>query len=909
MVGLVLAAAVGTALLGPGLAPAASTTAAAAATGALAAAPATGALPSYFDGCAYFTPDDVREVTGVTVQRRTDGAPGPQDAAAAACTYAGVGAELSVSMTIWTKTSADEAGLDFGDLAGFTGDYPVDLSAKTPAAGVGDEAWYAPQSDGGLERALLARHGEVRLLLLGAGPSVDATDGLGRIASRILAHLDDNPPPPDPLPVAGSLKPIVPRYQFGNGRALFVDPNGTTASLRALVGTKITGRRVFFNGDVPDELDLRALSVVDVAGTTTAVLQFASPLTTRTTFSDAPVEHRIMVVLRSPTGDTLGVAIGPDGKGVALRDPLGTATATGPAAVLFSGNWAVLDIPASFGVTSDWSVQAVVRIDAPGGFPYGRTLTGWQLTTVPVTVGSLRGDKASVISLPADGASVPVLPSAAALGDDRSTTLAPIAIPAQMAARSVALDTAGGHRRLVVTFAAPPVGGGTFAGTNDPRVSITINLAPTGPLSPGAPVELIWTLPAAGKTADPATVRGQAGGSLGVVPVTVSGETARFDLDAYAPNAPSTPATTTTVPSAQPHGTLGVDTIRFREEVLLGADGCICPDGQPAPTATASERDVLEIQLAGPALTITRHSNGSTAVGAIDSRTGQFVASNATEHWSGTLTTNGGMIGRYAHLVTSAQGNGLAFQATDPSNPFGFLNPLNGINNQANRPGGGTPASPNDPCWKIINQTVYIGRGRMLVFQGGVPRTILPPTALGFDQNAFASTWDYQQWLNSQRWPDGGCNQSASTTTGQRNGTLLADRPAANPAVAASPILAATNPGPLPGLTDLTDTWSLSLDLAISDSTTGNVLARQTTPSVQLRLLGALAPTTSTTSGSTPTTSTAGSQPATTVAASTTSTSHGSSSSTGWVVAIVVLVLAVVGAAFVTVRTRRRRRT
>ena len=842
----------------------------------------------------------MQAVTGVSVQRQTEGAPGPLDAAAAACSYTAV--VFTIGLTMWTTTSAEEAGLDFADLSGFTGDFPLELATKRPVAGVGDEAWSALLSGGGTQHALLVRQGDLRLLLLGGSPDGDSTDQLAQLADRVLERFAQNPPPPDPTPTAASLAPPVPRYQFGNGRALFVDPNGKTASLNAVVGTKITGRRVFFNGNVPDELDLRALSVVDVAGTTTAVLQFSAPLTVRTTYDGTAVEHRILLVLRPPNGgEAVGVAIAPDGSGQALSDPLGAAIVTGRAAVLFSGTWAVLDIPASLGVAADWTVQAVVRLDAPGGFPYGRTVTGWQLTTVPVTVGSLTG--ASGMTLPSAGANVPTLPSAAALGDDRSTMFAPVALPASMTAQSIVLDTSGGHRRLLVAFAAPPMAGGAFPGTTDARANVTIGLAPTGPLAPNAPVELIWTVPTPSAPSPTAVVRSQDGRVVGVVPVTVSGSVARFDLDAYTPPKPSAPPSTTSVDAVgRPHGVLGIDTIRFREEVLLGADGCICPAGQPLTDTTKLERDLLEIQLAGPAIAITRHSTGATAVGAIDARTGQFVASNPTEFWSGTLTTLGGMIGRHAQLAP-ARASGLAFTG-DAGNPFDFLNPLGPINDRANRPGAPS-ASPNDPCWKIINQTVYIGQGRMLVFQGGVPRTILPPTELGFDQNKFATTWDYQQWLNGQQWPDGGCNQSAGFTKAPVATGLAVrtSRPTIGAALAAAP---ATVP-PVAVLGDLTDTWSLNLSVTLTADITGNVLARQATPSIQLKLLGlgpiAAATTTPGTPAS-PGTTAAGAGPSAPPVKPAGQTHHTSRTAP----VLIVVALALVALVAATIISRRRRR-
>ena len=868
-------------------------------------------MPSFFDGCGLLTADEVSQASGLPfVLSETLG---PEGSEAATCAYRSDGGntQYSLQLLVYTAASTAGAGVDFAVDDNFLGDQPFDTGQATDVPNVGDSARFG-QPVGGSDQTgvLVAKSGEVRIVLTVTGQDGQAL--ATAVATRLFQLLASSPPPPDLPPAPNSLTVPAAPYQFGDGRSLPVTDISTnpTAVLTEISGDTVTGRNVYFNGYVPPEMDLRDFAISNVGEDRMAVLQFAAPLAMRTSWNGSPVQHRIEVVLRPPAGDGAhAVEIGPDGTGSIIADPDGSRSPAGAAAVLLTGNWATLIIPKSLGIGADWTAQAVVRIDLTPP-PEASSVTGWELVTSPVTIGSLTGEQASQITMPE-----PVVIA----GFTRGTGTQVRDLYRQNDVSSpkvvgVTLDASSGHRQITVTFDRPPSLDGLGDANTLGTFQIELRLAPPGALGAGPPITVRWGLTrnatGAVDTPDTASFTGQDGAFGGTLPVTLDGATLHIDLGdaasaAAAPSPTSTVPSTATTPTSRPTIELGGATRRFRLNVDLTPDQCLCQAGVPADFDPSSiTHESVEVVVSGTAIALTRQSTGTTAVGAVDPETGAFEASNDTEFWSGRL--DGGLDGSYARLAGPASSlRGLAARPARAEGG-GWTGFLNDVAKEATRNPGGSPAPalPDQPCGPMETYQIYAGNGVYITIKRPPPFA-LPDPNQGFDQNNYDSNYDFGRSL-SGRWPPPGC----SGASGLRRDTLQSHR-ADDPAVSDQRLT----------LGDFAGNWvvgvSSRLDIAKSSAL---VTAVQFSPDVRADQLTTFSPVESSTPATTaPTSSTAptavnqSTPPATLepVAAPTGtatvagSTSKSSSSSTGVIVVIIVVIAAAAGAAIVITRRKR----
>ncbi len=865
---------------------------------------ATTGLPSYFDGCALLTADQVTQAAGapfVLAQML-----GPEGSEAATCAYqsSGASATSSLQLLVYTAASTSGAGVDFSVDASFLGDQGLDTSQAVDVPGLGDSARYGPPPGGGQFGVLVAKSGDVRIVLTVAG---DGGQELATaVATRLFQLLASSPPPPDPSPAPNSLSVPTSTYAFGDGRSLPITDisSNPTAVLTELSGDTVTGRNVYFNGYVPPEMDLRDFAVSNVGEDRMAVLQFAAPLAMRTTWNGSPVQHRIDVILRQPVGDgAYAIEIGPNGEGSIIIDPDGSRAVSGPASVLLTGNWAALVIPKSLGIGGDWTAQAFVRIELTTP-PADSSVTGWELATSPVTVGSLTGEQAAQISMPD-----PVViggftrGTGAAVGDVYSP--ADANFPRVV---SVTLDATGGHREITVTFDRPlSLDGLGDVGTQG-SYQLELRLAPPGALGAGPPIYVRWgiTRNDAGQTSPSptATIGDQTGGYGGTVPVTFDGATMHLDL-ALAAVAEPTPSPTTTLPvdtvaPSRPNVELGGATRRFRLNVDLTPDQCLCSGGTPPDFDPSNiSHESVEVVVSGTAIALTRQSTGTTAVGALDPLTGEFEASNSTEFWSGRL--DGGLDGSYAKLVSPASSmRGLTAKSTRAEGG-GWTGFLDDIAKEAGRGQGGNPApaQPDQPCGPMETYQIYAGDG-VYITTKRPPPFALPDPNLGFDQNNYQNNYDFGRSL-SGRWPPPGCNGAS----GLRRDALQSHRADESP-VSDQPVT----------LADFAGGWlvgvSTRLDIAKNSAL---VTAVQFSPDVRADQLTTFSPLESSAPATAVTTVPGQSTPPVTLEPSAAPTgsatvvgapSQSSSSSTGVIIVIVIVLLAAVAVATIVITRRKR---
>ncbi len=907
-------------------------------------------LPSYFDACTVFSPDLIGAAIGKTLTLRDT--LGPEGFEAAACSYLGpfsASGQLSVDVRAFTRASVEGSGSDFSVDGAFVGDFPIDPASAVDVA-LGDHAQFGHESGTDQISELTVRAGDIRLIVgVASDPGAEQATATAA-AEAMLQILTSTPPAADPVLADGSLSPAASSYVFGDGREFDVHASvgsNRNAVLAELDGAVTSGRNVYFNGDEPSELDLRRYALSTHGADRIAVLEFAGPLGLRTTWDKVPISQRIEVIFTPPgSGTAIAVAIEPDGSGAVVTDPGGAATISAAAPVLITGNWAALVIPGSLGIGADWSVKATVRMESATPLSPGTARTGWALETVPVTVGALTGEAGS--SVPVDNASIlkGFAPGSTSAAGGLVTT-GPLPTPT---ITSVAFDARDGQRKLAVTFDRPlkilP------AGVSPASVDLVVNveLAPPGGLSSAPPLTIAWNLMTDATGADrvsaTASVR-DASGLLATVPLTAAGPVVTIDLAQSTPTTTPPPApTTTTSPDTTvairiPTLKLGGRTQKFRLNIVLSADQCLCPTGAPAGyDASGLMRDSLSVIISGDAIALTRKSTGSTAVGALDPATGHFEASNATEFWSGTL--DNGLNGEYAVVgPTSAApasrtpASVFSTRMQSPATTAGtgaggwssLLDPLNQAANAAS--GGGAPGAPGpavvaSPCGPTETYQVYAGGGEYITTTQPPP-FFLPDQS--FNQNNYMSNYDFGSAV-SGRWPPPGCGggQGIRATTGATTALPVARHGRTRIATSEQ-----TESAPLT-LADVAENWTLRATTFIEQSASGAFVDQsQFSATTRLDLLTTFTPiavpsspttvptgsttvTTNSTATSNGTASTpSAAEPTTTspsgpsTASTSTAPSSSGSGSGSTVVAIVVIVVAA-GTAIAIGLSRRRRK-
>jgi len=107
------------------------------------------------------------------------------------------------------------------------------------------------------------------------------------------------------------------------------------------------------------------------------------------------------VVLRPPSGQAQAVQIQADGTtAVGTYSDNRAFARTGDSEGRIVGNVAVIHVPASVGVTSDWTVQAIVEVTADAPFHRNRPATGYVAGTSIASVGWLAGDAQATSDTP-----------------------------------------------------------------------------------------------------------------------------------------------------------------------------------------------------------------------------------------------------------------------------------------------------------------------------------------------------------------------------------------------------------------------------------------------------------------------------------------------------------------------------
>ena len=373
-----------------------------------------------------------------------------------------------------------------------------------------------------------------------------------------------------------------------------------------MVGDTITP----VGGNAPQELSLRVLTLVaNNTGGLSAVLRFLTPVVWLHSWRNHVVRQTMTVLVSAPSGAVDAVRLQPDGSAVTGTMVSGGFVPSGPGRALVAGNDVVFDLPASMGVKPDWTVQAIVEVQADEPLHKNRPATGYAAGTSVVPVGLLTG------------AASP--PAGWAVADAITALTSPGSGPAGVAGmRPVAIRVEGSGADLaaVVTLDGPV---SKIALTSGP--DIEVDVAPAGFATLDHPVRVMW---------HPGSVPPQAIVSIdttiiGEVPVSVSGSEVRFALGGYIAQ-PSV-----TVPDQYRLGQM-----RYHTMVPLGLDEAYSADGLSVPPTSS---DTADLNVAGPNVTITPTSTGIPAHGWIDS-TGSFVAYNQTDYYTGLIDSYGNVV-------------------------------------------------------------------------------------------------------------------------------------------------------------------------------------------------------------------------------------------------------------------------
>ncbi|MCU1392279.1 MAG: hypothetical protein JWM34_707 [Ilumatobacteraceae bacterium] len=446
----------------------------------------------------------------------------------------------------------------------------------------------------------------------------------------------------------------------GGGRFL-TDPDVLGSDLIGkgaleLINGAITGN--IGNDDAaPPELALRTFAFVqDPAGGYSAVFRFAVPIVQLHSWRGIPIRHTIAVLLTAPDGTEHTVELQPDGTTAVGTGSGGAFAATGPSTSAIAGTVAVLSVPASVGVGADWTVQGLVRVDSDARLHPDNSLvlaTGYEVGTSVVPVGTLSGESAS-------SAADDVLDAKTELLGSFAVPPTPVPVPDAVRAVSLRFEGTGPDLVAVVTTAAPLASLPPY--DHGPNVDLQLAQGGLDPLRLAVDVTVHFNGGAMEPNADVETD----GLRAGTVPVTVAGSELRLALGQFSAATLVVDPDPTKAVMDRFDGQIVVPL--SRDEAVSSADGLsnftVAPTEAQIPNfpPPAKAADSATIALDSGAMTITRASTGGTATGFVD-QYGDFVASNATDHYIGQIDHYGNTV-IYDSTATAAAGSGATTGAT-----------------------------------------------------------------------------------------------------------------------------------------------------------------------------------------------------------------------------------------------------
>jgi len=390
-----------------------------------------------------------------------------------------------------------------------------------------------------------------------------------------------------------------------------------------MVGDTITSTPA--NGaDAPTDLSVRLFTLVPTtSGGYSAVLRFRTPIVVLHSWRGHAVRHTMTVVLRPPTGSTArAVQIQPDGTAMNGSFSSGRFQADAPGKAAVVGNVVVFDIPASFGATPDWTVQAIAEVQADEPLHSYRPATGYAAGTSIVPIGLLTGAKTK---------------SSSGLGIADATTALTSAtsvptVTAGLRPSAVRLEGTGKKLTAVVTLDGPP---SKLSAADHPHLDV--DLALPGYATLDHPVRITW-LPGGSPPATSAQVVVDSV-IVGDVPVKVSGNEVAFALGAGT-------ARTNLAKPVTPR----LDELKGEVTIPLGLDeAASSSDGVRGPP---SNPDSARFTVDGPRVAVTPASTGVTATGLVDVL-GHFVATAGNDMYNGTIDQFGNVIIYRTTLTTS----------------------------------------------------------------------------------------------------------------------------------------------------------------------------------------------------------------------------------------------------------------
>lgn len=415
-----------------------------------------------------------------------------------------------------------------------------------------------------------------------------------------------------PTPSAGTVPLVWP----GDGRMLsaplVVGGSVLGEGSLEMVGDTITSNTASFD-QAPAELSLRLFTMdPDPAGGFTATLRFRVPVFVLHSWRGHAVRQTMTVVLTPPSGAAQAVQLQPDGTALTGTFASGRFSPSAPGQAVIAGDFVEFDIPASFGAAADWTVQAIVMVQANERLHQNRAATGYAAGTSVVPIGMLT----SAAGGPARWgvADAVTALTSAATGPAGTQGLRPTA---------VRVEGTGKDQIAVVTLDGSPL---QVAPSDNPHVDLDV--APAGFATLDHPLRITW-LP---NGTQPVTSARAAIDTIAVadVPVTVSGNEVRFGLGAFVPRSAVAARPTPRLDMMQYHTTVPIG----QDEAVRAVDGI---------SGASSSSDTADLVVNGPKVTITLASSHVPARGRIDSD-GHFTAFNATDCFSGSIDAVGNVV-------------------------------------------------------------------------------------------------------------------------------------------------------------------------------------------------------------------------------------------------------------------------
>lgn len=416
-----------------------------------------------------------------------------------------------------------------------------------------------------------------------------------------------------PAPSGGATTALV---WPGGGRMLsaplVVGGSVLGAGSLEMVGDTITSNTANFDQS-PPELSLRLFTMVpNKGGGFSAILRFRVPVVVLHSWRGHAVRQTMTVIVTPPSGSAQAVQLQADGTAMTGTVGSGRFSPSAPGQAVITGNVVVFGIPASLGTAPDWTVQAIVKVQADEPLHPNRPATGYAAGTSIVPIGMLTtagggSDKWGV----ADAVTALTTVSAGGAG---TQGLRPTA---------VRVEAAGAARTAVVTLDGSPL---QVAPADNPHLDLDIARAGFGTLD--HPLRITW-LPNGDQPVTSARVAIDAI-AIGDVPVSVSGNEVRFGLGGFVPRS-----------SVAKPPTPRLDTMQYRVTVPIGRDEAVrSADGISGPPISP---DSADINVSGKNVTVTLASSRAAAQGRIDSA-GRFTAVTDTDCYTGSVDAVGNVV-------------------------------------------------------------------------------------------------------------------------------------------------------------------------------------------------------------------------------------------------------------------------